>query len=122
MAKCEFKKGIFIQRTCGQAAYFNCHDCGISVCSAHNQAIEGSANEVLCHACHISKHNIQESDARVRYLDSDAGFSLWYSSFRIEHVGSRHGFMFDESDYHEFDMTKAGEHVYLDDDNGFFDS
>ena len=122
MAECEFKKGIFIQRACGQSAYLKCADCGIRVCSTHCRPIETNTNEVLCHACYLSVNQIHESDARARYLESEKGFHLWYSSFRIEHTESRKDFIFDEKDYREFDQTAANEHAYLEDDNGFFDS
>jgi len=92
------------------------------VCSKHSRPIEGSGNEVLCHGCYISEHDIDESQARLRYLESDSNFSLWYSSYRIEFTSSREDFLFDESDYNEFDSLPKNEQVYLDDDNDFFDS
>ena len=122
MDKCEFKKGIFIQRTCAQAAYHDCVDCGITVCSVHSRPVDDGTNQVLCHGCYMSKHDIDEASARVSYLESEAEFSLWYSSFRSEHVSSRRAFIFDASDYSEFEAGYSSDGVYLDDDNGFFDS
>lgn len=122
MKHCEFKKGIFIQRTCGNPSYHSCKECHTPVCSNHAQAIEDSANEVLCHGCYLAQNQIDESQARVKYLKSDSNFSLWYSSYRLEHVKTRRNFLFDENDYGEFDINYTNEQVYLDNEPDFFDS
>lgn len=122
MQNCEFKKGIFIQRTCGNPAYHQCKNCNTSVCSTHSRAIANSNNEVLCHACFIAENNIDENQARISYLESNSNFSLWYSSYRIEHEHSHENLVFDENDYNDFDANSSNQQVYLDDDNDFFDS
>jgi len=122
MANCEIKKGVFIQRVCGSPSYHYCSVCNTSVCSKHSRPVDDSNNGVLCLNCYLDKEKITEDQARQHYLDSDDQFMLWYSSFRVEHAGSRRQLMFDESDYQGFDNQHADEQVYLDDDGDFFDS
>lgn len=125
MTKCEFKKGIFIQRDCANPANHTCAECYTGVCRSHCRSVDdkrGDGKVVLCHSCYLKRENISEDEARQRYLESDAEFMLWYSSFREEHTVSRDDMLFDSSDYQGFDSQYVDEQAYLEDDGDFFDS
>ncbi len=124
MIRCEFKKGVFIQRDCESIASYTCAECYIGVCADHSYPKSPSSNDVLCHNCYISLNDITEDAARERYYESksNAELSLWYSSFRSENTHYFDTISFDDADYQGFIAEQGQEQVYYEDDADFFDS
>lgn len=122
MAKCASRTGIFIQRECDTPAYHQCADCKAFVCRNHLHPDDDQGITVLCHGCYLNKHELNEEEVRQRYLRSDKNFSLWYSSFRLEHADPNASLFFDKQDYQNFEQTQQQDQAYLDEEDGFFDS
>lgn len=120
MENCQYKKGIFVQRSCHQITDQKCSSCGIFVCKYHSEMHQGS---LLCHNCYLDKEKLDSNSAQDRYMEHESGYYLWYASTR-KHYYDSYGDStpFDESDYDGFDVPLTEEGEYYDSEDDFFDS
>ncbi len=128
MENCQFKKGIFVQRSCHQLSNETCGSCGITVCRYHSSTHEGN---LYCQNCYLDREKVSSSDAQERYMQDESAYYLWYASSRRHyyhdnsHDHARDGISsFDASDYRSFDTSahEEGQEWANDSEDDFFDS
>ena len=128
MNLCEFKKGLFVLRTCDKNAKAQCANCQKKVCGEH--ANKQANGEILCLSCYTKTRRTTDydfiDDQRERtYRDWEErgeANSTWYYDIRGDFYEDEAYQPFEARDYDAFDKRSENDAMEDGDLPSFFDS
>lgn len=80
--KCEFIKGIFVQRSCSKPSQNNCAKCNIVICNDHSHLLD---QKKYCLSCYREENNRDDDEDYGMMIYEDNSFYYWYYLSQLEY-------------------------------------
>lgn len=116
--KCEFKKGIFVQRACNKPTDINCTKCNKAVCNDHSRLLD---QKRFCLSCFREEDDGDDEEYEMMVYE-DNSFYYWYYLSQLEYHDHMN-YQESSADWQAVDYNEWSENEdFSDGGEDFFDS